>query len=206
MAAYQRRNIEAGDLAVFDQPAAADHDTVSAMRAAEDERGERIASTGKSQLVQLEQCKISHLADGNLADIGSPGTGRRTPCCPAQRILMADLADAITAALEQERRAHLLHQIRTVVRGRAINADTDADTGLLHRAHRASARGQRLVATRAMGNSRSRPREPLHLAFVEVNAVGEPNPIVEPAAVFEVIERPAIVHLLAEPVLVLGLG
>ena len=39
-----------------------------------------------------------------------------------------------------------------------------------------------------------------------MDAVREPGPRVEPAALLEIVERPAAVHLLAELVLVLGLG
>ena len=40
---------------------------------------------------------------------------------------------------------------------------------------------------------------------VEMNAVREPCPRIEPAALLEIVERPAAMHLLAEFVLVLGL-
>lgn len=48
--------------------------------------------------------------------------------------------------------------------------------------------------------------EPLHLVGVEKYAVSEPGPRIEPAALLEIVERAAAIHLLAEFVLVLGLG
>jgi hypothetical protein len=38
-----------------------------------------------------------------------------------------------------------------------------------------------------------------------MNAVGEPRSCVEPAALLEIVERPAAMHLFAESVLVFGL-
>ena len=58
MAADQVADVEPGDFAVFDDPTAADHDPVGAMRAAENERGDGIAAAGKAQLVELEQSEI----------------------------------------------------------------------------------------------------------------------------------------------------
>src|SRR5205823_9639965 len=56
----------------------------------------------------------------------------------AQRVLVAEPADAVAGALHQERGPQLLHQIGAVIGGRAVDADTDADTGIFHLAHRRS--------------------------------------------------------------------
>ncbi len=57
-----------------------------------------------------------------------------------------------------------------------------------------------------MADGRLGLAEPLHLVGIEEDAVGEPGPRIEPAALLEIVERTAAIHLLAEFVLVLGLG
>src|SRR5581483_12043629 len=56
-----------------------------------------------------------------------------------------------------------------------------------------------------MTDGRPRPPKPLHLRGIEEDAMREPSAGIEPAALLEIIERPAIVDLLTEFVLVLGL-
>src|SRR6202140_3001673 len=65
----QVAKIKSRDLSVFHDPASADHDAVGAMRAAEDQRVQRIAAAGKTRFIELEQRKIGHLASRDLADI-----------------------------------------------------------------------------------------------------------------------------------------
>ncbi len=50
---------------------------------------------------------------------------------------------------------------------------------------------QRLVAARAMADRHAGPRHPGHLVRVEMNAVRQPHPFVQPAAVFQIVDRPA---------------
>src|SRR6185436_2319202 len=154
--------------------------------------------------VELEQCEVGGLADSDLAEFRPADAGRRALGGPAQRILVADPGHAIVGTLQQERSAHLLHQVRSVVRGRSVDTEPDADARLLHLAHRATARRQKLVAARAMTDGRLRLAEPLHLIGVEKYAVSKPGPRIEPAALLEIVERTAAIHLQAELVLVLG--
>src|SRR6218665_3688759 len=100
---------------------------------------------GKAQLIQLEQREIRHLANRDFAELRPPHTSRRALRRPAQRILVADTADAVTRPLQQKRRAYFLYQVRTVIRCRTIDAETDPDARILHLADRAAARGQYLV-------------------------------------------------------------
>src|SRR5579862_123744 len=111
MAFYEVRQVEAWDSAVFHQPTAADHDTVGAMRPTQNEGGQGVAASGKSQLVEFEQRQVGHLSDCDLAYIASPRARRRAFRCPPQGIAVAHLGDSIAAALEKECTTHLLHKI-----------------------------------------------------------------------------------------------
>src|SRR5450432_4484609 len=71
---------------------------------------------------------------------------------PAQRVLVADAADAIARPLQQECRTHFLHQIGSVVRGRAIDAKSDLNPRLFHVADRTATGSQQLVAAGAMAD------------------------------------------------------
>ena len=57
-----------------------------------------------------------------------------------------------------------------------------------------------------MTNGSLRLSQPLHLVGIEEDAVREPGACIEPAALLDIIQRPAAIHLYAEFVLVLGFG
>ena len=107
----QVSHIEAGDCAISHPPFSGNHDVVRARCAAQHQRRKRIAMTGKPQLIELEQCKVSLFSGGDFAKLGPANAGRRSLGCPAQRILVADAFDAISRALNQKRRADFLHQV-----------------------------------------------------------------------------------------------
>ena len=65
----QSRDIEPWDSAVDDAPYAGDHNAVGAVRAAMDERGDRIVIAGKPHFIEREQCEVRLFADCDLADI-----------------------------------------------------------------------------------------------------------------------------------------
>src|SRR5579863_5015569 len=90
MSAYQIGEIKSRNLAVLDDPASADHDAFGAMRAAENERGQRIAAAGKARFVELEERQIGHLADRDFSDIRAADAGGGAFGGPAQRVLVAD--------------------------------------------------------------------------------------------------------------------
>src|ERR1700674_250491 len=142
VAADEIGKIEAGDLAVLHRPAPADHDAIRPVRAAEHKRCERIAVAGKAQLVEPKQGEVGHAPDGERAELRSAEASRGALRYPPQRVAMADSADAVAAALEQECRARLLHQVRAVVRRRAVDAEADRNAGPLQITHRTGAGGE----------------------------------------------------------------
>src|SRR6185369_8498965 len=121
----------------------------------------------------------------NLAQFRPADAGSRSLGGPAQRVLVADARHAIARPLQQEGRAHFLHQVGFVVGSRAVDAEPDADARLLHLADRAAAGRQNLVAAGAVADRGLGLAEPLHLAGVEENAVRQPGPRIEPAAILE---------------------
>ena len=161
---------------------------------------------GKPQFVELEQRQVGAFAGGNATEFGPADARRRAFGRPAQRVLVADLADAIARALDQEGGAHLLHQVGAIVRRRAVDADADMHADRFQLAHRAMTGGEHLVRAGAMADGNAGLGEPRHLFGFEMNAVGQPDAAFEPAAGFEIIERPAAVELMTEVVLVVGFG
>ena len=161
---------------------------------------------GEAQFVELEQREVGGLADLDFAELGPPDAGRRALGCPAQRVLVADAGNAVARPLQQECSADFLHQVGFIVRRRAVDAKSNRNPRLLHLADRAAARRQDLVAAGAMADGGLGLAEPLHFVRIEENAVRQPGSRIEPTALFQIIQRPAAMHLLAEFVLVLGLG
>src|SRR6185295_2823945 len=159
---------------------------------------------GEAQFVELEQCEVSGLPDRDFAELGPADAGSRAPGDPSQRVLVADAADAVARPLQQECGTDLLHQVGLIVRRRAVDAEADRDPRLLHLADRTAARRQNLVTAGAMADGGPGLAEPLHLVGIEEDTVRQPGPRIEPAALFEIVQRPAAVHLFAEFVLVLG--
>ena len=132
-------HVETGNGAVHHDPLARHHHPVGTMRAAQHQRGQGIAMAGEAQLVELEQRTVGGFADRDLAELGPAHAGGRALGRPAQRVLVTDLADTVARPLQQEGGAHLLHQIGFVVGCRAVDAEPDADAGLLHLADRTAA-------------------------------------------------------------------
>src|SRR5262249_57807290 len=130
--------------------------------------GGGMAGPEKPQLAEPEQCQMGLHADGDRADIRSPGAGRRALGRPAQGIAMTDPADAVAPALQQKSRTYFLHEIGTIVRGRAIDTEPHGNAGFFQGADRASPRGENLVAARAMGYGRSSTGEPRKFIGVEM--------------------------------------
>ena len=108
---------------------------------------------------------------------------------------------------EQQRVAHALHQVRAVVRGRAVDAEAELDAGRLELAGAALAGGERHVRGRAMADARRPPRR---AGAISASSKWMPCAsqvrVPHPADRLEVVERPQPEGREAEGVLVMGLG
>jgi len=77
MLSDQRGEIESDRQAVDNPPFACDHHPIGAVRAAENQRRERIVRAREARLVELEQSKIRLITVRNFADVGTPKAARR---------------------------------------------------------------------------------------------------------------------------------
>src|SRR5437762_6133369 len=103
-------DIDADGIAVDYLPCTADHNTVSPMGPAENQRGYRIAGAREAQLVERIEGEVRLLANRDFADVGAAETTRRSAGRPTQHVEMAD-GRIIGQAIDHERMADTLHQI-----------------------------------------------------------------------------------------------
>ena len=87
------------------------------------------------------------------------------------------------------RGARLSIRFELSLRGRAV--DAEADGAPAASSSGAAAGGEDHVRGRAMAHRRPVPAEPGDLVVVEMDAVRQPDPVVEPAALLEIVDRPA---------------
>ena len=119
---------------------------------------------------------------------------------------MGDRRRVVGEPVDHQRVADALHQVGIVVRGRAVDAEADRAAGRLQFLGAALARGEHHVRRRAMADADLVAAEAAHLVVVEMDAVGEPDAIVQPAAFLEIVDRPAAEMLEAVFVLVARLA
>ncbi len=88
---------------------------------------------------------------------------------------------AIVQPVDHERVAHALHQVRTVVGGRAVDAEPDRRARRLQLARLAEAGGEHGVGGRAMADAHAVPAQRLAFLAGEMDAVRQPGARAEPA-------------------------
>jgi len=130
MLAAQPFQIDAERVAVDDAPSSTDHDPVGAMGATQDQSRDRIAGTGETKLIELIESEVGLAADGDATDIAASDTPGGALRRPAQRVEMRDLGGVIEKPAEHQGVTHTFHQVGIVVRGRAIDAETDESAGV----------------------------------------------------------------------------
>ncbi len=97
-------------------------------------------------------------------------------------------------------------QVAALVRGRAVDAEPDANARVEQLAHRRDPRAEPQVRGRTVRDARACLAEARDVPLVEVDAVRAPDVAVEPAELLEVLDRPAPVELLAVGLLLDRLG
>jgi hypothetical protein len=78
--------IDAGGHAVLDAPCPGDHDAIGLVRAAEHQRGDRVAGAGEAQFLKREEREIGLAADRDPPDIRASDTGGGALARPARPI------------------------------------------------------------------------------------------------------------------------
>ena len=96
----QALEVQAFDLTINHPPLTRDHHSVCPVRAAQQQCGNGVMAAGEAQLIELEQCQVRLLADGQLANVCAPQQLRRALGGPAQHAFRGDLFCAITQALD----------------------------------------------------------------------------------------------------------
>lgn len=76
---HESGKVQPFDLAVPHFPLASDHDAVRSVGTAQQQGGNRIMATGKSQFIELEQGEVSLLADRQFANVRTAQQARRIP-------------------------------------------------------------------------------------------------------------------------------
>ena len=115
----------------------------------------------------------------------------------------------LRAALEarhEQRLAQLAAELAGLVGGGAVDAEPDRRAGRGERGHRRDAGAEPGVGGRAVRDAGAGLAEAADLALVEVDAVGEPDVVAQPADLLEVLDRPHAEQLEAELLLVERLG
>ncbi len=74
-------------------------------------------AAGEAQLIELEQCQVRLLADGQLANVCAPQQLRRALGGPAQYAFGGDLFRAVAQALDVQGLAGFKDHVRSVVGG-----------------------------------------------------------------------------------------
>ena len=91
--------------------------------------------------------------------------------------------------MQQIRDAHLLQQIRTVVTGRSVHRQTHRNAQPEHFRDPCDPRRELHVGDRAVRDAGSGPRKLPELFIVEMDAVGVPDVVSEPAQAVHVFQR-----------------
>ena len=156
--------------------------------------------------IQFEQGQVSPFTDRQLADIRTSEQLCRAFGGHRQGIGMGEFVSFITQPLDQHRLTHFLHQVAVIVGGTAIDTQPHRRAGLLQLPDPANARRQYHVGRRAMANAGTHLPQPRHLLVIEMDTVGQPGAIVQPADTLEIIQRALAKLLRAEGILVIGLG
>ena len=146
-----------------------------------------------------------------LPGSSDPMSSRRSTSAPP-RVPIRSASRAVIAFRrrrapgDEERLLDLDEEVAALVRGGAVDAEPDPRAGVEQGAHRRDARAETQVRGRAVRDTRARRREPRDLAVGEVDAVGAPHVVREPAEPLEVLDRRAAVELAAVRLLLDGLG
>ena len=206
MGASDLRLIGANERATAHDVDSADDEPVDAVRAGEDESGERVDGAAELEPIGRPDREVGLLAGLECADVVPPEHGRAAPRPEPKRLARGHRLPAAAPAGHEERLLDLHEQVAPLVRRGAVHAQPDANAGIDERSYRRDAGTQAQVRGRAVRDARTRFREASDLAVGEVDAMRAPHVVGEPAETFEVLHRRAAVQLSAVRLLLDRLG
>jgi len=108
-------NVDAERPAVDNAPRAADHDAVGKVRSAQDQGRDRIAGSGKAQVIKGEEGKVGFPPCRDLADVVAADALGRAFGCPAESIEVGDVRGIVAQPPEHHGVTHALHQVGIIV-------------------------------------------------------------------------------------------
>ena len=108
--------------------------------------------------------------------------------------------------MQQEGHTQLLHETGAVVAGAAVHGKADRNAQLQHFRNAGDAAGQLHVADGAVGHAGAGVRQQAQLLVIEVDAVGKPHVIADPAQTLHIFQGADALTLQHEVFLVLGLA
>ena len=113
---------------------------------------------------------------------------------------------AAEAARDEQRLLHLQEEIAALVRSGAVDAEADPDARVEQPAHRRDPRAEPEVRARAVRDAGAGGGETADLGVGEVDAMGAPDVLGQPAELLEVLDGRAAEPLAAELLLLDRLG
>ena len=191
------------EAAVLDHGPAADQQRVDLRAGTEHERGDRVGDAGVVEVVEPPEGDVGQLAGLERADLlGTAEAAGAVDRAERERLAGGQRLRAALDAGDQQRLSQLAGELAGLVGGRAVDAEAHGRAGGGERGHRRDAGAETGVRARAVGDAGAGLAELRDLALVEVDAVGEPDVVAEPADLLEVLDRPDAEQLEAELLLV----
>ena len=189
------------EVPVADDLLAADVQAVDAMRRGEDKPRDQVPGPCQFERVRPVHREIRALAGLDGADVVPAEDGRAAARAQAQRVTRGQRRRPAARAGDEQRLLHLEEQVAPLVRRRAVDTEADGHAGVEQRAHARDAGAEAHVRRRAVRNTDASGSERAHVGVVEVDTVGTPHLVADPAELLEVLDRAAAVELAAVVVL-----
>ncbi len=185
---------------------------IDVSRPAEDGGGKGVVqATGELEAVHVEGDEIGGHAGSEMADVVAaeylgPASGGHLEDGAGRQEWPAREGRCRIQPAQQHRLARLGQEVRSVVRGRPVDAEAEADACLPVGAYRSDARGEAHVGAGAVGGAGARRSHPLDARPVDMHGVGEPDVRSRPSDTLRVGERRPAERLETEVFLVDRLG
>src|SRR5439155_7161535 len=154
---------------------APDEEPVDAVRRREDEAGDWIVRTAELETVGSPDREIGALPRLQRAEVVPAEDGCAASRPEPQRLARGQRRRAAATTGDEQRLLHLEEQVAALVRGGAVDAEADADTGVEQVTRPGDPGAEAKVRGRAVRDPDLGPRERGHVRVGEVDAVRAPD-------------------------------